>query len=82
MPPRLVHRRVPILDRGVLDLGVIHGHQLDDRRVKLILITLRRRAADMAASLGDDEGPLELVFAALMRKYVDNSMGQRVSSGM
>src|SRR5690606_7899514 len=56
--------RVPVLHRRVLDLGVVQRHQLDHRRVQLVLVALRRRAAlevgHVGAFLGDDQGALEL----------------------
>ena len=36
---------VPVLDRRVLDLGVVEGDELDDRRVELVLVAHRRGAA-------------------------------------
>src|SRR5690606_28236583 len=30
--------RVPVLYRGVLDAGVLHGHQFHHRRVQLVLV--------------------------------------------
>src|SRR5207237_2748794 len=56
---------VPVLHRGVLDLrSFADADQLDDRRVQLILVAHRRRAAfqvaDVAAFFHDDQRPLEL----------------------
>ena len=36
---------VPVLHRRVLDVGVVVGDQLDHRRVQLVFVALRRRAA-------------------------------------
>ena len=55
---------VPVLDRRVLDRGVVERDQLDDRGVQLVLVAHRRRApfevADRRAFVGDDQRPLEL----------------------
>ena len=49
---------------GVFDLRLVQRDQLDHRRVELVLVAHRRRAAfqvtDGSARLGDDECPLEL----------------------
>src|SRR5690606_25240015 len=37
--------RIPVLHGGVRDLGVAERDQLDNRRVQLVLVALRRRAA-------------------------------------
>src|SRR5690606_18094119 len=37
--------RVPVLHGRILDLGVFQRHQLDDRRVQLVLVAHRRGAA-------------------------------------
>src|SRR6185369_14251136 len=56
--------RVPVLYRGVLDGGIVQRHQLDHRRVQLVLVALGRRAAfqvtDRRALFRDDERALEL----------------------
>jgi hypothetical protein len=56
--------RIPVLHRGVLDLGIIQRHQLDDGGVQLVLVAHRRGAAfqvaDIGAGVGDDQGALEL----------------------
>ena len=56
--------RVPVLHRRVLDVGVVERHQLDHRRVQLIGVELRRRAAfevrHRRAFFGDDQRALEL----------------------
>src|SRR5690606_10536011 len=56
--------RIPVLHRGVFDLRIVQGDQLDHRGVQLILVTRRRRAAleiaDVAALVGDDQRPFEL----------------------
>ena len=55
---------VPVLNGGVLDLGVVQGDQFDDGGVQLIFVTHGCRAAlevaDVAALVGDDEGAFEL----------------------
>src|SRR5881628_2450616 len=55
---------IPVLDRGVLDLRVVKGDQLDDRGVELVRVSDRGRAAfeiaDVGAFVRDDEGALEL----------------------
>jgi hypothetical protein len=52
------------LHGGVLDLGVVEGHQLHHRRVELVLVAHRGGAAlevaDVRALLGHDERALEL----------------------
>jgi hypothetical protein len=65
--------RIPVLHRGVLDLGVVQRDQFDHGGVQLVLVALRRRAAfqigDVAALVGDDQRALELAgVLALMRK--------------
>src|SRR3546814_6754729 len=55
---------VPVLDGGVLDRGVVAGHELDHSDVQLVLVALGGRAAlqvaHVRALLRDDEGALEL----------------------
>ena len=56
---------VPVLDRAVLDGGVVaHGDKLDYRGVELVLVAhgcgAALEVADVGALLGDDKGPLEL----------------------
>ena len=55
---------VPVLDGGVLDFSVVHRDQFHDRSVQLVGIAHRSAApfqvADVAAFVGDDNGPLEL----------------------
>ena len=55
---------VPVLHRGVLDLGTILGDQLDDRCMQLVLVALRRRASfevgHMGIIFGNDQRALEL----------------------
>src|SRR5206468_13065387 len=55
---------IPVLDRGVLDLRVVKGDQLDDRGVELVRVSDWRGAAfeiaDVGAFVRDDEGALEL----------------------
>ena len=55
---------IPVLNRRVLDRRVVQRHQLDDRRVQLVLVAHRRRAAfeiaHVRAFLGDDQRALEL----------------------
>ena len=62
--------RIPVLDRRVLDRGVVERDQLDDRGVQLVLVAHRRRAAlevaHVRALLGDDQRALEL--AGLLRR--------------
>ena len=56
--------RVPVLDRGVLDLGTVLGHQLDDSSVQLVLVAHRRGATFEIRHVGvvfcDDQRSLEL----------------------
>src|SRR5690606_14702622 len=56
--------RVPVLHGRVLDVGVVHGDQLHDRSVELVLVPHRGGAplqvADAGAGLGDDERAFEL----------------------
>ena len=55
---------VPVLDGRVLDLRVVEGDELDHRRVQLVLVAHRRRAAlevaDVGPLGGHEQGPLEL----------------------
>src|SRR5262249_49933807 len=63
-PLALAVARVPVLDRGVLDLRALERDQLDRRGVQLVLVAHGRRAAlevaDGVALVSDDEGALEL----------------------
>ena len=56
--------RIPVLHRGVLDLGILESDQLYDRGVQLVLIAHRRGASlqvtHIAAFVGDDQRALEL----------------------
>ena len=62
--------RVPVLNRRVLDLRVVQRDELDDGRVELVHVALRRRAAlevrHHGALLGHDERPLELARVGLV----------------
>ena len=55
---------IPVLNRRVLDGGVVQRDQLDDRRVQLMLVAHRRGAAfevaHVRAFLGHDQRALEL----------------------
>ncbi len=55
---------IPVLHGGIFDLGIVQGHQLNDRGVQLVFIAHRRRAAfeigDIAALVGDDQRAFEL----------------------
>ncbi len=70
--------RVPVLDRGVLDLGVLVGDELDDRGVELVLLAHRGRAAlqiaHVRAGLGDNERALELAGAGLVDAEVGGQL--------
>ena len=69
---------IPVLHRRIFDLGVVEGDQLDDRRVKLVLVALGRRAAfeiaDVGALVGDDQRALELAGVLL----VDAEIGRKL----
>ena len=56
--------RIPVLDRRVLDGGVLVRDELDHRRVQLVFVAHRRRAAfevaDIRAFVRDDQRALEL----------------------
>ena len=60
--------RIPVLNRRVLDRRVVERDELDDRRVQLVLVAHRRRAAfEIAherALFGHDQRPLELAGVA------------------
>src|SRR4029077_9452835 len=60
----LLVARVPVLYRGIFDLGVVQSHEFYDRRVKLVGIELGCRAAfkvgHIAAVLGHDQRAFEL----------------------
>src|SRR5262245_32169532 len=62
--------RIPVLYRRILDLGIVESHELDDGRVQLVLIALRRGAAlevaYVGALVGDDQRALELAGVALV----------------
>ncbi len=55
---------IPVLHGGVLDLGVIEGHQLDHRGVQLVGVAhgggATLQVADVGAFVGHDQGALEL----------------------
>ena len=69
---------VPVLNRRVLDRRVVERDELDDRRVQLVLVAHRRRAAfevaHVRALVGDDQRPLEL--AGVLR--VDAEVGRQL----
>src|SRR6185369_8701822 len=56
--------RIPVLYRGILDLGVVIGDELDHRRMQLVGVELGRRTAfeirDVAALFRHDQRALEL----------------------
>src|SRR5690606_2571398 len=56
--------RIPVLHRGILDLGIVQRNEFDHGGVQLVLVTHGRRTAfqvaDAGAFVGDDQGPLEL----------------------
>ena len=86
MPPRPGRHRVPVLDRRVLDLRVVQGDELHDGRVQLVLVPhgcgTTLQVGDIAPRVGDDQRPFELsVLSALIRKYVESSIGQRTPFG-
>ena len=60
----LLVARVPVLHRGILDVRALQRHQFHHRRVQLVLVAHRRRAAfevaHVAALVGDDQRALEL----------------------
>ena len=60
----LLVARIPVLDGRVLDLGVVEGDQLHDRRMQLVLVPHGRGAAfqvaHVAPLVGDDQRALEL----------------------
>ena len=68
---------VPVLDRRVLDLGILQRHQLDNGGVKLVFVTLRCRApfeiAYVAVVIRNDEGAFELAGVLL----VDPEIGRQ-----
>ena len=70
--------RIPVLHGRVFDLGIVERDQLDHRRVQLVLVALRRRAAfeigDVGALVGDDQRALELAGVAL----VDAEIGREL----
>ena len=76
--PSLLVARIPVLHGRVLDLRVVEGHQLDDRRVQLVFVTDRRRAAfeipDVGAFIGNDKRAFKL--AGLSR--IDSEVGRQL----
>src|SRR5262245_65724463 len=60
----LLISRIPILHRGVFDLRILEGNELDHRGVKLVLIAHGRSAsfkvADVSALFRHNERPFEL----------------------
>ena len=69
---------IPVLHRRIFDLGVVERDQFDHRRVQLVLVALRRRAAfeiaDVGALVGDDQRALELAGVLL----VDAEIGRQL----
>src|SRR5690606_25197664 len=55
---------IPVLYRGVLDLGAIQSHQLDYGRVQLVFVSHRSgttfQIAHVRTFVGDDQGAFEL----------------------
>ena len=79
MPPRPARvARIPVLDRGILDLGVVEGDKLHHRGMQLVLVAHRRGAAfeiaHIGALVGDDQRALELAGIAL----VDAEIGRQL----
>ena len=70
--------REPVLKGGVLDLGVIQGHQFDHCGVELVGLPGRGGAAfqiaDVRALFGDDQGPLELAGVGLVDAEVGHQL--------
>ena len=70
--------RIPVLDGRIFDLGIVERDEFDDRRVQLVLVALRRRAAfevgDIGALFGDDQRALELARVLL----VDAEIGRQL----
>src|SRR5215467_645695 len=68
--------RIPVLDRRILNFGVVKRNQLDHRGVELVLVAARGGAAfqiaHIGALVGDYEGALELSTVAL----VDTEIGR------
>ena len=62
--PALAVAGIPVLHGRIFDLGVIERNELHDRRMKLVLVALGRRAAfeiaHVRAFVRDDERALEL----------------------
>lgn len=56
--------RIPVLDCGIFDFGIVECHEFDHGGVKLVLVALRRGAAfqigDVGALFSDDQRALEL----------------------
>ena len=71
--------RIPVLERRILDLGVVQSDELDHRRVKLVGPAdgsgASLQVADIAALVRDDESPLEL--AGIQR--VDAEIGHKLN---
>src|SRR5713101_4755170 len=69
---------IPVLDRRILDLGVVERNQLDHCGVELVLIAARSGAplqiTHIGALVGDDEGALELAAVA----FVDAEIGRQL----
>ena len=69
---------VPVLHRGIFDLGIVERDELDHGGVKLVFVAHRRGAAleiaHVRALVGDDEGALELAGLLL----VDAEIGRQL----
>ncbi len=67
--------RVPVLDRGILDLCVVVSYDLHDRRMQLVFVPLRRRASlqvgDIRVFVRYDKGSFELSRSG----FIDSEIG-------
>ena len=62
--PALGITRIPVLDSGILDLGILLYHYLHHGRMQLVFISHRSRTsfhiAHIRAFIGDYQGPFKL----------------------
>ena len=76
---------IPVLHGRVFDLRVLVRDQLDDRRVQLVLVALRRGAAfeiaDIGALVGDQQCALELAAVARIDAEIGRELHRAAHAG-
>src|SRR5262245_6058422 len=76
---------IPVLDGGILDLGVVERDELDHRGVQLVLVAHGRGAAleiaHIGALVGDDERAFELAGVALVDAEIGGQLERAADAG-